>query len=286
MKSASRSYGFTLIELAISLTIISLIIGSVFSVKKIRDNQVLHSIMADANKLNTAFNNFKLAYKALPGDMYNAVEVFGNVAAVQATSNGNGNDLIDNSSVSNIATTANNIYFNFQGVATASSSVYEGFLALQHLAIAGYIKGFYTGNVAITTGQLNYMPSVVNKGNDGFYFGSTNSLTANTVFTAGSNSTNNSLIVYARIIDFNADNSIAITSESTYGVLSPADSYKIDQKYDDGLPLTGRIVAANGNITTNDHQVTGSCVNTVPSPYIYNYSNSSEDCYLGIIIDQ
>jgi hypothetical protein len=56
---------------------------------------------------------------------------------------------------------------------------------------------------------------------------------------------------------------------------------KIDSKYDDAIPNTGAVIAANGS------DVVGGCINTTTTttPYSYNVTITN-GCYLALIIDR
>jgi prepilin-type N-terminal cleavage/methylation domain-containing protein len=239
---------FTLIESAICLVIIALLVGSAFAAKKVRDNSVLNSIIQDMSKLTFAFNNFKTTYLSPPGDFATAVTNFSN----NTTANGNGNGYIDNNSS-------------------------ESVLAMQHLSINGMIEGAYCLNWSISGSCLNYMPSRANIGKDGYYFASTSSTAgANfSVFDNNSNSSYNNIVVYSMLYDTNSNGVYDNwPNEHTYAVIAPNDISMIDNKYDDGIPKTGKIIAADGYNTSS------LCLSG--NTYI---SSTNKTCYIATIIN-
>ena len=68
--------GFTLIELAIVLVIISIVIGAIIGSRDLIESAKLNGIISDFKKYESAFNAFKEKYGAIPGDMPDAESVF------------------------------------------------------------------------------------------------------------------------------------------------------------------------------------------------------------------
>lgn len=64
--------GFTLVELAISLTIIGLLIGGVLKGKQLMDNARVASAVAQVASVKAATTTFLRTYNGLPGDLKNA----------------------------------------------------------------------------------------------------------------------------------------------------------------------------------------------------------------------
>jgi prepilin-type N-terminal cleavage/methylation domain-containing protein len=255
MKKSKKNLGFTLIELSISLAIVALLLSTVFVVKKMRSNALLYSIMDDMNAQIYAFNNFKTVYKDAPGDMFNASSKFS--LSGLTVQNGNSNGIIDNNSLEQVA-------------------------AFQHLALAGLMPGTYLGTWSLSPTYLTYMPSKSKNGNDGYFYGSSSSTPGANfqVFNNNANSSNKNMIVYGAINDDNSNNIIDNwPNEATHAVLTPLDAAKLDNKYDDGLPTTGNVIAANGSDTS------GGCVNTATTPNSF-ISSTTMGCYFAVIIYQ
>lgn len=81
--------GFTLIELAISLTIIGLLAGVIFQGQVLIDAARVDTAINKAQDLAVAVTEFKKKYRLYPGDMP-APPVTGLIAACTAGGNGNG----------------------------------------------------------------------------------------------------------------------------------------------------------------------------------------------------
>jgi hypothetical protein len=244
-----RASGYSLIELSVVFTVIAFIIAAVTSALFLEKRAKLLSIMADIGKLNTAYTSFKQIYSALPGDMHNAQSRLGSTTPNSLTvQNGNGNGYIDNGANEQVS-------------------------ALQHLALAGYIKGNYVGTWAISSSASSYMLGPVK--DTGYYFASGRTADSqNAILTPVTASITNSVIVYARIYDSNADNTIAWLTEAELAALTPIDTSQIDSKYDDGVPTTGTIRAADGSDTA------GSCISG--ATYL---TTNNVACIFGSVLD-
>ena len=64
--------GFTLIEIAIVLVIMSLIVASITIGTKIIHVSKVSSVITDAQKIETSMSSFETKYNMLPGDMSHA----------------------------------------------------------------------------------------------------------------------------------------------------------------------------------------------------------------------
>ncbi len=109
-----KTLGFSLVELAITLVIISLIIAAITSGNYLLKAARINKVISEISGYKSAIDNFKQKYQAMPGDMPNAVNFWPN------SYNGNGNEKIE-------------------GVLT------ESLWAWQHLKNANMIAGNYNG---------------------------------------------------------------------------------------------------------------------------------------------
>ena len=114
--------GFSIVEVAISLTIIGMLVSFVIAGQNIKDNLELSNVIDDISEIKTAVADFQSANGSYPGDMYNAEASFG----VDNTDNGNGDGDLGTS----------------EGTGTNDN---ETLLFWQHLALAGLISGSYDG---------------------------------------------------------------------------------------------------------------------------------------------
>lgn len=223
----NHQVGFTLLEMAIVLTVIGLIAGGIVVVRDMIRNAEVQSVISDQDRYKKAIELFKDKYHYLPGDMPTAESFWGTdadcaspgystaeAAPKTATCNGDGNGRID--------------------------TFAEAMRAWQQLADAGFIQGEYSGiegnasanSLAIGTDvPASKVPSC------GWMMGY---IPAVTVFgRAISSGTRFALIAGGQDIKFPP-------------CLTPAESYSIDLKIDDGDP-------SNGNVTDGDFAI-GECL--------------------------
>jgi prepilin-type N-terminal cleavage/methylation domain-containing protein len=238
LSTPTRNAGFTLIELAIVITVISLVSAFILNATVLRRNYEVIAAMDGVSKLTQATAKFKEIYGGLPGDLYNATDKFGATAPDGNTiSNGNGNGLVVGNDVDGYAET--NQFF-------------------QHLMLGGLIEGNYTGGANLTPTSL--MPGKIQ---NSYY-------TVSSSNPAGSNLA----IYFSAALDLNNNGSFS-AAEATQAVITPVEMNKIETKYDDGVPNTGNIRALQGNGLTGDlcydaaTQTTLVLSNTVNACYFY-----------------
>lgn len=131
-----RQSGFTLIEIAIVLVIITLLLGGVMKGQELINNAKVTNLVRDFDSVKQAIYGYQGSYKVLPGDDVNAaVHVAGTVASTPASSVGNGT--IDGSWDSVTATD-------------------ETVLFWQHVRMAGLLTGQQT--VTVTSILDPYFP--------------------------------------------------------------------------------------------------------------------------------
>ncbi len=242
--------GFTLLELAVVLTIIGLIIGGITAGANLLHNANLQTIIADLNKYKTAVDTFQTQYASLPGDMPDATDYWGTAATCpgtvatpstdKTTCNGDGDGKIE--------------YF---GVATSS----EIFRFWQHLVNSELIEGRYTGVPATATANSRVCSedACPAASIDGALYA---------VVSYGSRSDADATWWEG---DYNNELSLAKPVGSSGGVISPREGSNIDLKLDDGRP-------AYGNIRTRKSlSCNTTSVNTTAE---YLLSNDENDCTL------
>lgn len=144
--------------------------------------------------------------------------------------------------------TANNKNGNGDGLINTWDTTQEEALAFQHLVLAGLIKGNYTTDWS----AASVMPGPIT--GSAYYFATLNNAPAITFAGIGTSQTNQ------------------------LAILTPGDMYKIDQKYDDGLPNSGKIRASTGA------SASGTCANSGAATDTYNFTNSNAACIFTVII--
>jgi prepilin-type N-terminal cleavage/methylation domain-containing protein len=88
--------GFTLVEMAIVLTIVGLLIGGVLQGRELINTARIIRTVADLNGFQTATRAFQDKYGNLPGDLPSAVARLPGCASQPTCFDGNGNGFIDN----------------------------------------------------------------------------------------------------------------------------------------------------------------------------------------------
>jgi prepilin-type N-terminal cleavage/methylation domain-containing protein len=223
--------GFTLLELSIVLVIIGLLIGGIFVGQSLIHTAQLNAVISEFNRYQTATQNFKQQYQALPGDMNNATSFWGSAG-------GTGSDATCQNTVSTTAATCNG---NGDGVIGTSVVAQDEISRYwQHLANAKMIEGSYTGvgyGGAASVPGTN-MPASRYGGNTGWL------VLPSSVYCGGG------------AVSFSTDcgkgHLLMILNPTVWqGGITPKDAWTIDKKIDDGKPGMGNVIAYNWPACTN-----------------------------------
>jgi len=204
--------GFTLIELSIVLVIIGLIVGGILVGQDLIRVAQLRADVSTLEKFDQAVNTFKSKYNCLPGDCSN----FSSFFSTPSPEDGNGNGIIDDNGIDS---------YYFMG--------YEMAYAIDHLYRANLIAGTpfdANNNFLDPTKVIPHLPS-----------GGSFIIRQEIIFTQDSYPTGHH--TYRLGINYEAPGMV----NTMPGIYSPADAYYIDSKIDDGIPVSGRVTAAQGN---------------------------------------
>jgi len=219
MRMSYRNQGYTLVELSIVLAIIGLIIGSIVVGQSVIRNSQLQSVINDVDRYKKAVQLFKEKYNYLPGDMPTAVTFWG-----ATTANGDGNGQIGTSDTSgNLTDTAGT-----GGIANSG----EWFLAWQHLSLASFIEGNFTGThgaggtLEAVVGTNIPASKLTGAGWTLFYY---SQAATNTVLWGDQ---------YGHLLTVGA---FMAADTATNPSLSATEALSIDNKIDDGKPGTGKV---------------------------------------------
>ena len=265
----SRSSGFTLIEMAIVLVIIGLIVGGVLVGNDLVRAAGVRAQISQIEKYNQAVNTFVGKYNALPGDLNSGVATqFGFTARGTVAGQGDGNGMLQGRGtiVSGAQQGGSETGLFWVDLSTANGNNLN-------LIDGSFSSATISGPaVAVTTATMSkYLPSAkLGKGNY-VYVGSFND--------DGINYWGISAVSGISTVE-------ALTS--TPG-LSVTQAYSIDTKIDDGMPLTGTVVAkyVNGSWVTSasaSPAVAASCFDSTTASGAYAISVASRltNCALSI----
>lgn len=201
MKKTQQNKGFTLVEMSIVIVIVGFLAAGVLVGKDLIRTSQVASVISDIERYSVAIGTFRQKYNSLPGDMSDANDFW--AAAVSGDDNGV-------------------ILWNTEGVA-----------AWEHLALAGFIPGSYTGVLNGGADMVINENVPRSKITNGAYM----IRTQDTYTVTGAN------IQLGTLYD-NGPNIIA-----TGAILNSQESWSIDNKIDDGLADDGRVATADGNGT-------------------------------------
>ncbi len=259
------SQGFSLVELSIVLVILGLLTGGILTGQNLIRAAELRSVTTEFQAYQTAVNTFRDKYFAIPGDMINATDFWGQGAncpgantderTTPATCNGDGDGVIDR-----------------------SASFNEVFTFWQHLANAGLIEGQYsavpvdssTANPTTIGGWNVPASKLANASWSIEYLGEVDVST--NLWIDGS---------YGNALLFGGDISSGVP---TAAILSPKEAWNIDTKLDDGVAGSGRIIT--GEHFHRDCLINSDGSNFIPSTTVsvqtaaYRLSSSEKVCGL------
>jgi prepilin-type N-terminal cleavage/methylation domain-containing protein len=242
--------GVTIAELSIVITVIGLLLAAVTSGIKIKQASELRNFMNDIGTFRVAVEGFKDKYRALPGDMADAYSYWG-ASCAASSANCNGND-------------DGNIRWS------DSSSLNNEFLRTwQHLTLAGFLEGSYTGAPVSST---NYTAPAINvpatKRENGGYLLITR--------LSGDTGVATDLVLGTQFMlaGFDAENTYSLDDP----ILTPSEAASIDTKMDDGLPDTGKVQGRYGHVS-GSYETTKCITGTAPNR-TYIKTNTGVECVL------
>jgi hypothetical protein len=245
-KQNQLSKGFTLIEMAVIIVIISAIVGSLMYGSGLLEKHKLRSIITEFNYYRAATLSFYSQFDQFPGDFNNASSMWPTCDGTPSRCNGNNDGIIT--------------------LANGSQYQDEAIRAWQHLTLSAIIDGNFSGyhNTASENTPGTNVP-IAKYGSVAWYFDHRLPGDANTIYT-------NTLIIGAR--------STGSINNSPF--LTPSQLSSIDMKIDDGLPITGN-VRANSDIAAASYNYGGGTVNASCGVSASNVYNNSATYINGIL---
>ncbi|RYE13611.1 MAG: prepilin-type N-terminal cleavage/methylation domain-containing protein [Rickettsiales bacterium] len=246
-----KKQAFTLIELSISLIIITMLISVIVTGSSIIQNAKNRQVISEYNFYRAAISNFRLQYNQFPGDFSDAYNYWPNDCS-NTNCNGNGNGIIE-----------------YNG----NNNDDESLRAWQHLALSEFISGSYPGTRTVT-----------NQNEVGNNIPSSKILSTGWSFYNKRCYTNDNIntLIFGAFRSGSINDSAAITTR---------DAYDIDKKMDDASARTGSIIGlysddalgkyCTGSTLSNNACVQDSSQNSTKSGYYYvNVNNGRNSCAL------
>ncbi len=201
--------GFTLVELSVVMIVIAAIVSAIFLASNIIMQAKVRRLVIEMNQYQTAIDNFRDQYHAVPGDFAQAFNIWGTQCAASAAAcNGNGNHIIEWSN---------------------STTGVESLLAWRHLTLAQLIPGSYPGSATVS-GQSDIginIPSSIFSG------------AGVELYTQATTPSGN------QGLSMQIAGATANSWANSANVMTPKEAMAVDIKIDDGVGKTGSIQGFN-----------------------------------------
>lgn len=297
MKKLQQQKGFTLVELAIVLTIIGLLIGGILKGQQLMQNSRVTATVAQIKAIEASTTSFRDFYNALPGDLKSPntkiPECCGSVnptAYQQAsgTADGTGDGFIGRRSWDMQAFQGGSITNGqFSPPSAAGDAGFETILFWYELEKAGLISAVSDAGITASGpaafGKL--LPSM--KLGGGFWVGNSNDAdaTATSYRNAIPYTLLGAVITTVDVPDGGNANSLPASTGTGLFAMTPAVAGQIDRKVDDGVPGTGGIQAFGVPVSCYGDDVATLTAGTMSKSF-YKEGVDTKDCGLHIRIQQ
>jgi prepilin-type N-terminal cleavage/methylation domain-containing protein len=251
-----KKSGFTLIELSIVLVIIGLIAGGVLVGRDLIHAAQIRAQATQIELYKTAVNAFRIKYNQIPGDMTaSSAAAFGFTSRQGTAYNGDGNGIITNCA---------------GDVGLSDNIGCEFTLFWNDLSSAGMINNSF--NTAVNDGVSNAITATTSQIDKYFPKGKIND---NHYIVA-------SYVNYQNRFIITSFTNITITagtpSDTIPRSLTPMEAWNLDQKIDDGLPMTGKVLGSNINLANSPAPfgTAAACFTDEDTPNTYNVKRAED----------
>lgn len=237
--------GFTLVELAIVMTIVGLLIGGVLKGQELLENSRMGTLASQLKSYEGAITTFRDIYKGIPGDHNNATNVLKGCIAGNNCANGDGNGIVGTGAV--------NWHVSYDSS--------ESFQIWKHLVLAELIKGVdpsrarvaatYNGGIDVPASPLG------------------GQIFAQTITGVDDLYGFNGITAY-----LSGDRTGGWTGTTLF---TPATALKVDLKIDDGIAFSGTAKAVSSGWTSG-------CGTSGNGTVGYNVNTGGRACDMGFLI--
>ncbi len=270
MNRHKKHSGFTLVELAIDLTIIGLLIGGILKGQQLMTNSRVTATISQVQAIDAATTTFRDTYAAMPGDLNAAnARIVGYANRATTTNIPTLNDGIVGLNNWDLSAAQARIAVANPGRRTENETLF--FWA--QLSKAGLLSGIvYDGNtLAANSAEIgSETPTARIAGT--FIVGYADGNTAQRLSLAVAPGPSR---VYPAgtflALTLNPITALPITNAAN--VLAPSIAAQMDRKMDDGAALTGGVQAYGRDATA-----TSGCLDGRAAPYPYNENTSQKNC--------
>ena len=265
MKCINTQKGFTLVELAIVMTIIGLLIGGILKGQELMDNAKVSATVAQEKGYEAATTTFRDTYNSFPGDVPNAN---GRIPGCDGTTY-KCNVPVATAGDYIIGSQTWGTTFPVQGTAAgyasgAATQADEPQMFWMHLLKANLITGVTDSSLLAATQVGWAVTHPEAKMGGGFIAGYANGTPGpGSVGLAGTGVSGTVLVIEALPLT-------ALTTTANVQAMTPTRAAQIDRKLDDGKPATGFVQA---------YGVAATCF-TSAAANSYNEAVNTKDCGL------